>query len=44
MKNLENFGVTELSVESAQEVNGGFLLFLLGFVIGAGLVGMIWQK
>ncbi|MDA9317103.1 hypothetical protein N9Q58_04225 [Polaribacter sp.] len=33
MKNLENFGVQELSIKEQKEVDGGFF----GYLIGAGI-------
>ena len=41
MKNLENFGVKELSLQESIEVNGGgkVLLGVIGFGIGSAVFG-----
>lgn len=40
MKNLESFGVRELSTKEMKQVNGGFLAFLIAIaiMIAAGII------
>jgi len=49
MKNLENYGVQELSVDDVQNIEGGIVfataacLFALGVAVGAG-IGTVIQR
>ncbi|WP_298793351.1 hypothetical protein [uncultured Allomuricauda sp.] len=44
MKNLESYGVSELRVTETQEVNGGFLGLLAGFLVGTALAMIFFDK
>ena len=44
MNKLENYGVSELNVSEAQEVNGGFLGLLAGFLVGTALAMILFDK
>ncbi|WP_164731641.1 hypothetical protein [Flagellimonas beolgyonensis] len=44
MENLECYGVLELKREDIKEVNGGFLAFLGGFLLGSAIAMLLFDK
>ena len=44
MKNLENYGVQEMSIKEQQEIDGGFLDILIGVIIGGIIAFGIWKR
>lgn len=44
MNNLENYGVSELKTTEAQEVNGGFLGILAGWLVGTAIAMILFDK